>query len=137
MKNPTIITALLLASTLLIQAQTTAALKTTSPGVYGDLKKWHRVTIAFEVPECSENGDPNPFLDFRLEVIFRHHASANMLTAPGYFAADGFAGETGADSGKIWRVHFSPPETGEWSYQAFFSTGKNVSVAPKRAEGRF
>ncbi len=94
----------------------------------GELKKWHRVTLSFTGPQCSENGDPNPFLDYRLEVDFTHTLSGSTLKIPGYFAADGNAGETSADSGNIWRAHFSPPETGEWTYKATLVSGENIAV---------
>lgn len=129
MKAHAILPAILLACTVpSCAAEASTVLNTPSAGVYGELKKWHRVTVAFEEPASSEDGDPNPFLDFRLDVTFRHPASGKILIVPGYYAADGFAGESGAVSGKIWRVHFSPPETGEWSYQAFFVTGENVAT---------
>lgn len=109
-------------------AQVSSVLETTEAGVHGELKKWHRVTVSFEGPESSEKGDINPFLDYRLTVRFTHPASGKTLVVPGYFATDGFAGETGADSGKIWRAHLSPPETGEWTYSADFVSGKNIAV---------
>ena len=129
MKFLAILTCLLIAFPLpCVAAKPSAALSTPSPGVYGELKKWHRVTIAFEGAATSENAKPNPFLDYRLDVIFTHPASGKKLTVPGYYAADGFAGETGADSGRIWRVHFSPPESGEWIYAATFVAGGNVAT---------
>lgn len=121
--------AILFAATLAaFAAEPTAILNTTGGGVSGELRKWHRVTLSFEGPECSEKGDPNPFLDYRMAVTFTHPASGKTLVVPGYFAADGFAGETGADTGRIWRAHFSPPETGVWAYTARFVAGRNVAV---------
>jgi hypothetical protein len=111
-----------------VAAKPSAAPNTPSPGVYGELKKWHRVTLAFEGVATSEAANPNPFLDYRLDVTFTHAASGKKLTVPGHYAADGFAGETGADSGKIWRVHFSPPDSGEWMYAAAFVAGGNVAT---------
>lgn len=129
MKYLAIISCLLIASPLpCVAAKPSAALNTPSPGVYGELKKWHRVTIAFEGVTTSEEAKPNPFLDYKLDVTFTHPASGKKLTVPGYYAADGYAGETGADSGKIWRVHFSPPVTGEWIYAATFVAGGNVAA---------
>lgn len=118
----------------LADAEASAVLKTTEAGVFGELKKWHRVTVAFEGPESSEKGTPNPFLDYRLEVVFTHAASGKSLVVPGYYAADGYAGETGADSGKIWRVHFSAPETGEWKYEAAIGIGNNIAVSDEKGE---
>jgi hypothetical protein len=128
MKTLPFLPALLLICLPAKAAEPSAVLKTTGGGVSGELRKWHRITLSFEGPECSEKGDPNPFLDYRLTVTFIHPASGRTTVVPGYFAADGFAGETGADSGRIWRAHLSPPETGGWNYSASFVTGKNVAV---------
>ena len=63
--------------------QTSSVLKSTGAGVQGELKKWHRVTVSFEGSECSEKGDPNPFLDYRLTVTFRHPSSGKTFVVPG------------------------------------------------------
>lgn len=113
----------------------TAALLTPSAGTYGELKRWHRVTLAFEGPDTSESATPNPFLDYRLNVTFNHPGSGRTFVVPGYFAADGEAGETGAGSGRIWRIHFAPPEIGSWTYTAQFRTGPNVALSDDPAPG--
>ncbi len=110
--------------------QTPAAVfpEASGTGIQGELKKWHRINISFAGPQSSEDADPNPFLDYRLEVVFTHTLSGITLKVPGYFAADGRAGETSADSGNIWRAHFSPPETGDWTFEATLVAGKNIAV---------
>lgn len=112
-----------------------AALETTAAGIYGELKRWHRVTLAFEGPITSETANPNPFTDFRLDVTFIHPSSGRRCLVPGYYAADGHAGETGADSGSIWRVHFSPDAIGEWNYTARFRTGTDVAISDADTPG--
>ncbi len=112
-----------------------AALETTASGIYGELKRWHRVTVAFEGPNTSESSTPNPFTDYRLDVTFSHPATGKSYTVPGYYAADGNAGETGADSGTIWRVHFSPDEIGDWVYTARFRTGADVATSDASSPG--
>ncbi|MDQ3290325.1 MAG: DUF5060 domain-containing protein, partial [Bacteroidota bacterium] len=97
-----------------------------APVISGELKKWHKLTISFTGPNTSETNTINPFLDYRLNVVFSK--GNRKIVVPGYYAADGNAGETNASSGAQWRVHFSPDETGEWSYQASFRTGKNLAV---------
>ena len=94
--------------------------------VSGELKQWHKITIAFTGPGASEAGSPNPFTDYRLNVTFTHGDS--KYTVPGYYAADGNAGETGAENGNQWKVHFAPDETGEWSYRASFREGSNIAI---------
>ena len=89
--------------------------------VTGELMQWHRVTLTFNGPELSESGTPNPFTDYRLWVTFTQ--GDRELVVPGFFAADGQAGESGATSGNQWRVHFAPPTTGDWKWRASFRTG--------------
>ena len=103
--------------------------------VSGDLKVWQPVTISFDGPQTSETADPNPFLDYRLDVTFRKDDKA--VKVYGYYAADGNAGQTSATEGNQWRVHFVPDEAGQWEYVASFHKGKNVAIAedPKAGEG--
>ncbi|MGI9263570.1 MAG: DUF5060 domain-containing protein [Gammaproteobacteria bacterium] len=96
-------------------------------GISGELRQWHNVVVTFAGPESSEIADPNPFLDYRLNVTFSK--GAKSLVIPGYYAADGVAAETSATSGNRWRVHFVPPETGTWTYRASFRTGPEVAVS--------
>jgi len=86
----------------------------------GELKKWHKVTLIFDGPECSETDEFNPFLNYRLNVTFEHNASGKKYLIPGYFAADGNAGQTSATAGNKWKVYFAPDETGEWNYTVEF-----------------
>lgn len=93
----------------------------------GELKQWHDVRLTFTGPEASETADPNPFLQYRLNVTFTK--GDRKLVVPGYFAADGNAAESGATEGDRWRVHFVPDETGTWTYEASFRTGPEVAVS--------
>lgn len=102
--------------------------------ISGELQKWHKVTIAFNGPECSETGDVNPFMDYRLNVTFTHAASGKSYQVPGYFAADGNAGETSADSGHVWKVHFAPDETGKWEYAVEFKKGKWIALRTRTSK---
>ncbi len=88
--------------------------------ISGELMKWHKVTLTFVGPETSETAVPNPFLDYKFDVVFTHAGSGKTYEVPGYFAADGNAGISSAESGNKWRVHFAPDEVGEWSYEASF-----------------
>lgn len=44
---------------------------------------------------------------------------------PGFFAGDG----RGNGVGDVWRVRFSPDETGTWQYRISFQTGKEVNIS--------
>lgn len=96
--------------------------------VTGELKKWHKVTLQFEGPNTSEKAEYNPFLNYRLNVTFTHKKTGKKYTIPGYYGADGAAANTSADSGNVWKVHFSPDATGEWIYVAEFVKGKWVAI---------
>jgi len=96
--------------------------------ISGELKKWHKVTLSFAGPNTSETATPNPFTDYRLNVSFTHLGSGKTYVVPGYYAADGNAANTSATSGNVWRVHFSPDETGAWSYTASFRSGSNIAT---------
>ena len=95
--------------------------------VTGEQKKWHPVTITLDGPQASEDGNPNPFLDYKFEVHFS--LAAETITVPGYFAADGNAAETGATSGNKWRVHFVPPYAGNWTYRTTFRQGTDAALS--------
>lgn len=96
--------------------------------ISGELKKWHKVTFSWNGPTSSETAGTNPFSDYRVDVTFVHADSGKSYLVPGYFAADGNAAETSADSGNVWRAHFSPDEIGEWNYSVSFRTGADVAV---------
>ncbi len=98
--------------------------------ISGEMKKWHTVTITFDGPQTSEANSPNPFTDYRLDVTFV--SGDREIVVPGYYAADGDAGNTHAESGNKWNVHFTPDETGRWEYTASFHKGKNVATAKSR-----
>ena len=104
--------------------------------VSGELKTWHKVTLTFDGPQTSESADPNPFLDYRLNVTFEHADGGVRYVVPGYYAADGNAANTSADSGNKWRVHFAPDRPGEWEYVVSFRKGENVAVREEAKAGR-
>lgn len=95
--------------------------------VSGELKKWHKVSLQFVGDELSENGEENPFLDYRLNVIFKNED--RVYSVPGFFAADGNSGESGAHKGQVWEVRFSPDNVGLWTYEVSFRKGKAIAVS--------
>ncbi len=101
--------------------------------VQGELKKWHKVTLVVTGPTESETGLLNPFTDYRLNVTFS--LGSKTYVVPGYFAADGDAANTGATSGNVWLVHFSPDSVGTWSYQVSFRSGTKVAIDTNLSAG--
>lgn len=101
--------------------------------IQGELRKWHKITLRIDGPFAQENGNPNPFTDYRLDVTFRQ--GGKTYKVPGYFAADGNAAETSATEGSMWLVHFRPDATGDWSYSISFRKGSNVATASGATAG--
>lgn len=103
--------------------------------ISGESKKWHKVTLTFDGPQTSEKADPNPFLYYRLDVIFTHVKSDKSYLVPDYFAADGDAANTRANKGNKWRVHLAPDQTGVWKCIVSFRKGMNVAVSDEKEAG--
>ncbi len=96
-------------------------------------RKWHKVTITFTGPETSEDANPNPFRDYRLDVTFSKGDKRYMV--PGYYAADGNAAETSDTAGNEWKVHFVPDEEGRWNFKTFFRTGPDIAISDNPKAG--
>ena len=106
-----------------------------APAVTGELKQWHKITLTFDGPAAREQDkDPNPFTDYCMTVTFTHESGSPKHVVPGYFAADGDAANTSADSGNKWRVHLSPDKPGRWAYAVSFVRGKHVAVSDAKGE---
>ncbi|NNJ27585.1 DUF5060 domain-containing protein [Alienimonas chondri] len=87
--------------------------------------------IAFTLtgPEAlQENGEANPFVDYRLTASFGRpdRADVDGRVVPGYFAADGRAGETGAEAGARWRAHYRPTWRGRTTYRLVLRKGDEL-----------
>jgi hypothetical protein len=100
-----------------------------SVAVAGELRKWHRITLVGSGPATSETATPNPFSDYRIDMTFSHPGSGKSYRVPGFYATDGDAAESSADSGNQWFTHFAPDETGAWNYSVSFRTGPDVAVS--------
>jgi Domain of unknown function (DUF5060)/Putative collagen-binding domain of a collagenase len=96
--------------------------------------QWQTVTLTFDGPQTSETATPNPFTDYRMSVTFSKDGEKG-LTAQGFFAADGDAGNSSAVAGNKWRVRFTPPEPGRWTWTASFRTGTGVAYSADPAAG--
>jgi hypothetical protein len=102
--------------------------------VTGELKQWHKVTLTLAGPQASESDQQtNPFLDYRMTVTFAHESGTQRYVVPGYFAADGNAGNTSATAGNQWRAHVSPSKTGRWNYTVSFVRGPRSAIDPQAA----
>ncbi len=95
--------------------------------VEGEMRKWHRVSVTFDGPKASEDGAINPFLDYRMTVIFIK--GPRRIDVPGFFAADGDAANTSATSGDKWRAYFTPDEVGLWRYEVSFRKGDRIAIS--------
>ena len=97
--------------------------------VSGELKQWHKVTLTLDGPFANEQDTgPNPFTDLAFNVTFTHESGSPKYVVPGYFAADGDAAESSAESGTKWLAHLSPDKNGTWNYLVSFAKGKNAAL---------
>ncbi len=97
--------------------------------ISGELKQWHKVTLTLDGPYAHElDNEPNPFADTNVTVTFTHESGEPIYKVPGYFAADGTAGESSAESGTKWRAHLSPDKAGTWKYAVSFTRGKHAAL---------
>ncbi|MFT5300962.1 MAG: hypothetical protein ACI814_001746 [Mariniblastus sp.] len=96
--------------------------------ITGEPKVWHKVTLTLNGPYAHEqDNDPNPFLDYAMQVQFRH-GDGTTYNVPGFFAADGHAKNTSAESGTQWRTHFAPDRPGIWEFKAVVYRGSNITI---------
>ena len=99
--------------------------------ISGELKQWHKISLTMKGPYAHEqDNQPNPFLDIRMQTTFTH-SDGTSYDVPGYFAADGNAGESSAESGNLWRTNFAPEKTGQWKYVASIVSGDKAAIDPQ------
>ena len=97
--------------------------------VRGVPRQWHAVTLDVAGPFAHElDLRPNPFTDYAFNITFTHESGEPSYVVPGYFAADGDAGNTGASAGTVWRAHLSPDKAGLWNYSVSFLRGTNAAT---------
>ncbi|HIG31069.1 MAG TPA: DUF5060 domain-containing protein, partial [Verrucomicrobiales bacterium] len=97
--------------------------------ITGERKQWHKVTLTLDGPYAHElDTSPNPFRDYRMTVDFKHESGSPEYHVPGYFAADGNAANSSAQSGTQWRAHLSPDKTGRWNYTVHFELGADAAL---------
>jgi hypothetical protein len=95
----------------------------------GELKQWHKVTLALDGPFAHEQDNaPNPFTDLAFNVTFTHESGSPRYVVPGYFAADSEAANSRETSGTTWLAHLSPDKTGAWNYRVSFTKGKHAAL---------
>jgi hypothetical protein len=103
--------------------------------ISGEMKQWHKVTLTLDGPFAREDQrGPNPFLDYRMQVVFEHASGTPRYVVPGYFAADGQAGDSSAKAGAKWRAHLSPDKVGRWRYEVRFKRGDHVAISDATGE---
>ncbi len=101
------------------------ALSAPAATLSGKTALWHTVSLTFTGPESRED-DPATFWDYRLTVTFSQ--GDHQYVVPGFFAGDGDAGTTHAQSGDKWRARFTPDRPGKWNYEAVLVTGQKVAI---------
>ena len=85
---------------------------------------WHPVTLTFVGPAATERDTaPNPFLDFRLQVVFSA-PDGQRYDVPGFFDGDGLGGRAAAHGA----LRFAPSSAGTWHYRASLHAGPGVAI---------
>lgn len=84
--------------------------------------------------DTSEQDADNPFLNNRLDVIVSQ--GDRRYIVPGYYAADGNAAESGAESGNVWRAHFVTEATGAWSCDLRLYEGDGIALSADPARDK-
>ena len=102
-------------------------LTTTAGTLSGEPAVWHTIAVTFDGPEGGED-DAATFWDHRLTVTFSQ--GDYRYEIPGFFATDGKAGSSHAQSGNQWRARFTPDRPGKWHYQAELVTGPKAAIDP-------
>ena len=103
--------------------------------VSGQLRVWNNITLTLSGPYAHEHDNkPNPFTDHKFDVRFTHESGSPSYVVPGYFAADGNAANSSAQSGTAWRAHLTPDLPGIWEYEVQFRTGKHAAVGGQNSE---
>lgn len=95
----------------------------------GEFKQWEPIQLDFEGPRLSETSLDNPFLNYKLAVVFTHKDTSYVVR--GFYAADGIAAESSADSGRVWQVRFAADRPGTWTYEASLMKGEHIAVNPQ------
>jgi len=103
----------------------------------GELKRWHKISLTFNGPNTSETANPNPFLNYRLDVTFTHPASGTTYLVPGFYSGCNNPADNGCDSGNKWQVNFAPGQKGNWNWSASFKMGNNVAINNGGSSGGF
>ena len=93
----------------------------------GEMIKWQPVTLTFDGPESSETDTINPYLNFT--VLVKFYSDQDTISVHGYYAADGNAADTSADTGNKWQAKFTPHREGNWNFDAFLIEGNKVGVS--------
>ena len=90
----------------------------------GSPRLWQPLEVQFEGPHAGEsNVNPNPFLDYRLQVRFTAPDGC-VYDVPGFFNGDGH----GSGQGQVWSVRFTPDQAGQWTYRTEFLRGDQIAV---------
>ncbi len=79
-------------------------------------------------PDTQETAPNNPFMNY---LNLTHITDANGITRTyrGYYAADGKAQYSSADSGNIWRTHFTPSNSGLYHYESYLYSGDKAALS--------
>lgn len=85
------------------------------------------VKLDLHGPHLSENDEENPFTQYALWTKIKHE-SGKEWSIRGYFAADGKASISSADSGEVWRTKFTPSLLGKYTFSNTLYKGSKAAI---------
>ena len=130
-------TLLLIAALAAATAATAAQSAGNNLGHVGRFPKWGRIEIALRGPDSQGRVTPNP-ISIEVDALLTS-PSGKQGRVPGFYDGDGM----GRLDGDVWKVRFSPDETGRWSFESTSPSRRLdgvtgsllVTPAPPDAEG--
>ncbi|MBI2433591.1 MAG: DUF5060 domain-containing protein, partial [Candidatus Hydrogenedentes bacterium] len=93
----------------------------------GPRQQGHPLQLSIVGPTAGETGEKNIFTDYRMTVHFKQKNSC--ISVPGYYAADGYAADSGANVGNVWRTYFLPQLPGKWEFEVSMRQGDDIAIS--------
>ena len=105
-----------------------------SPAAYlsDSYAQGQHVLVCVQGPVTSERDSRNPFLHYRMQLDLSRNGAVQRI--PGYYAADGGAADSGADTGGTWCVRFRPEWPGDYAYTLTLAAGDTIALSTEKGE---
>ncbi len=97
--------------------------------ITGENKQWHKVTLTLDGPYAHEQDNaPNPFLDYRMTVAFRHESGCLCIPSRATLPRMARRASLPRSLARSGAAHLSPDKPGRWDYRVSFARGKHAAI---------